>query len=248
MKTKQMRTVLLAAAVACSIGIVGCGSTGSISSLTDNDSTAALTEDTAAVEQTATAAGTVTTAGNESTENQGQAVLPEIQAQTIETEPAADNAGAAEAETATEQADDTAATDTAATDTAEPQAEAANSENAAQDDEAAALPAASADAAGAEEDNEPVYENDEDAEAVAAADAIDVAETDEGGAHGEGNTATVIADDVNVRSYPEVDEDDDNVLGTLSYGDVVTVLGNEEGWYKIEFEGQTGYANANFFE
>ncbi len=243
MKTKQMRTVLLAAAVACSIGIVGCGSTGSISSLTDNDSTAALTEDTAAVEQTATAAGTVTTAGNESTENQGQAVLPEIQAQTIETEPAADNAGAAEAETATEQADDTAAADTA-----EPQAEAESTEAAAQDDEAAALPAASADAAGAEEDNEPVYENDEDAEAVAAADAIDVAETDEGGAHGEGNTATVIADDVNVRSYPEVDEDDDNVLGTLSYGDVVTVLGNEEGWYKIEFEGQTGYANANFFE
>lgn len=243
MKTKQMRTVLLAAAVACSIGIVGCGSTGSISSLTDNDSTAALTEDTAAVEQTATAAGTVTTAGNESTENQGQAVLPEIQAQTIETEPAADNAGAAEAEATTEQADDTAAADTA-----EPQAEAESTEAAAQDDEAAALPAASADAAGAEEDNEPVYENDEDAEAVAAADAIDVAETDEGGAHGEGNTATVIADDVNVRSYPEVDEDDDNVLGTLSYGDVVTVLGNEEGWYKIEFEGQTGYANANFFE
>lgn len=243
MKTKQMRTVLLAAAVACSIGIVGCGSTGSISSLTDNDSTAALTEDTAAVEQTATAAGTVTTAGNESTENQGQAVLPEIQAQTIETEPAADNAGAAEAEATTEQANDTAAADTA-----EPQAEAESTEAAAQDDEAAALPAASADAAGAEEDNEPVYENDEDAEAVAAADAIDVAETDEGGAHGEGNTATVIADDVNVRSYPEVDEDDDNVLGTLSYGDVVTVLGNEEGWYKIEFEGQTGYANANFFE
>ena len=246
MKTKQMRTVLLAAAVACSIGIVGCGSTGSISSLTDNDSTAALTEDTAAVEQTATAAGTVTTAGNESTENQGQAVLPEIQAQTIETEPAADNAGAAEAEATTEQADDTAAADTA-----EPQAEAESTEAAAQDDEAAALPAATADAAGAagaEEDNEPVYENDEDAEAVAAADAIDVAETDEGGAHGEGNTATVIADDVNVRSYPEVDEDDDNVLGTLSYGDVVTVLGNEEGWYKIEFEGQTGYANANFFE
>lgn len=243
MKTKQMRTVLLAAAVACSIGIVGCGSTGSISSLTDNDSTAALTEDTAAVEQTATAAGTVTTAGNESTENQGQAVLPEIQAQTIETEPAADNAGAAEAEATTEQADDTAAADTA-----EPKAEAESTEAAAQDDEAAALPAASADAAGAEEDNEPVYENDEDAEAVAAADAIDVAETDEGGAHGEGNTATVIADDVNVRSYPEVDEDDDNVLGTLSYGDVVTVLGNEEGWYKIEFEGQTGYANANFFE
>ena len=243
MKTKQMRTVLLAAAVACSIGIVGCGSTGSISSLTDNDSTAALTEDTAAVEQTATAAGTVTTAGNESTENQGQAVLPEIQAQTIETEPAADNAGATEAEATTEQADDTAAADTA-----EPQAEAESTEAAAQDDEAAALPAASADAAGAEEDNEPVYENDEDAEAVAAADAIDVAETDEGGAHGEGNTATVIADDVNVRSYPEVDEDDDNVLGTLSYGDVVTVLGNEEGWYKIEFEGQTGYANANFFE
>lgn len=243
MKTKQMRTVLLAAAVACSIGIVGCGSTGSISSLTDNDSTAALTEDTAAVEQTATAAGTVTTAGNESTENQGQAVLPEIQAQTIETEPAADNAGAAEAEATTEQADDTAAADAA-----EPQAEAESTEAAAQDDEAAALPAASADAAGAEEDNEPVYENDEDAEAVAAADAIDVAETDEGGAHGEGNTATVIADDVNVRSYPEVDEDDDNVLGTLSYGDVVTVLGNEEGWYKIEFEGQTGYANANFFE
>ena len=171
-----------------------------------------------------------------------RSVLPEIQAQAIEAEPAAEDAGAAETTEASEEKPDDAAA------AAEPAAESENTDTENQADDAAALPAASADAAAAEEDSEPSYENDEDPEAVAAADAVDVAETDEGGAHGEGNTATVIADDVNVRSYPEVDEDDDNVLGTLSYGDVVTVLGNEDGWYKIEFEGKEGYAHANFFE
>ena len=51
-----------------------------------------------------------------------------------------------------------------------------------------------------------------------------------------------------MRSDPYVDDEDDNVIGVLTEGQEVVVLGNEDGWYKIEFEGGSGYVSAELFE
>ncbi len=62
---------------------------------------------------------------------------------------------------------------------------------------------------------------------------------------GEGNTATATAD-VNFRSSP--DTEDDNIINQISEGDSVTVISAEDGWYEVEYNGETGYVKADYFE
>jgi len=52
---------------------------------------------------------------------------------------------------------------------------------------------------------------------------------------------------VNVRSLPSTDG---SKLGSLSKGDAVTVTGycNETGWYRIDFNGKTGYASSSYLD
>ncbi len=51
---------------------------------------------------------------------------------------------------------------------------------------------------------------------------------------------------VNVRDLPSTDG---NAIGSLAKGDAVTVTGqcNETGWYRFDYNGQTGYSSNNYF-
>lgn len=51
---------------------------------------------------------------------------------------------------------------------------------------------------------------------------------------------------VNVRDQAQ--SSDSNVIGTLEEGEVVTVLSKEGNWYKIRFEGETGYVYKKYLE
>lgn len=56
-------------------------------------------------------------------------------------------------------------------------------------------------------------------------------------------TCTVNADFLNVRSGASINSER---IATIPNGKIVTVLGSENGWYKISFDGKTGYASAEF--
>lgn len=82
--------------------------------------------------------------------------------------------------------------------------------------------------------------------------AVDVTETEEETADANGYTYTAMSDaimyvkkQVNVRSIPSQDGEK---LGSLSAGTPVTVTGqcNETGWYRIAFNGGTGYVSNNY--
>lgn len=55
-------------------------------------------------------------------------------------------------------------------------------------------------------------------------------------------TATVLSD-VNIRSGPGTSYDK---MGSAKTGDTLTVIGTSNGWYKISFNGKTGYVAGNF--
>ena len=55
-------------------------------------------------------------------------------------------------------------------------------------------------------------------------------------------TATVISN-VNIRSGPGSNYDK---MGVANAGDTLTVIGTSNGWYKISYEGKTGYVAGNF--
>ncbi|MGI6006695.1 MAG: SH3 domain-containing protein [Ruminococcus sp.] len=48
---------------------------------------------------------------------------------------------------------------------------------------------------------------------------------------------------VNVRSLPGMDGD---VIGSLEYGEKVTVTGKENGWYEITYDGGKGYVYKDY--
>ncbi len=55
------------------------------------------------------------------------------------------------------------------------------------------------------------------------------------------DTGTITANNLNVRQSPN-----STVIGQLSYGQNVTVIGYENGWCKIEYAGKTGYIFGNY--
>jgi uncharacterized protein YgiM (DUF1202 family) len=56
-----------------------------------------------------------------------------------------------------------------------------------------------------------------------------------------GNTVTM-ASDANIRADASQTSD---VVGTVSAGEKVTVTGDADGWYQVEYNGVTGYVNKN---
>ncbi len=237
MKKYRIGTALILAAALTALGVTACGNANSITSLTDSDSAAEAVEPVVTEE----AAAESVVSGTVSVAEQAADTLPEIAAQTIEkpaekpaeekTEPAAQASYDDEDD---EDADAEEEEEAPAAVTAEDHEE-EPSQHVSEDDSSEAE----------EEEREEEHETPSDLDET---DQIDIEETDEGGVHGEGNTATVTAASANVRSDPYVDEDDDNVIGVLYAGDVVTVLGNEDGWYRISFEGGSGYVSASLFD
>ena len=69
--------------------------------------------------------------------------------------------------------------------------------------------------------------------------------TDNGGgeAAGGGGKVTVNDTGVNVRSGPGTDSD---TIGKAENGKEYELLGEENGWYKINFNGSTGYIRNDF--
>lgn len=58
-----------------------------------------------------------------------------------------------------------------------------------------------------------------------------------------GKTGSVIGTSVRMRSGPGTDYD---ILGSYSNGVNVNVLGSENGWYKVSYNGKTGYIKADY--
>ncbi|MBQ6376668.1 MAG: SH3 domain-containing protein [Lachnospiraceae bacterium] len=240
MKKYRYGTALVLAAALMALGVTACGNANSITSLTDSDSAAEAVEPVVTEE----AAAESVVSGTVSVAEQAADTLPEIAAQTIEkpagqpaqekTEPEAPTAGANYDEEDDEDVD-------ADEDEEETPAALSSSDH----EEETPQQTSEDDPYEEEAENEEEHETPSDLDET---DQIDIEETDEGGVHGEGNTATVTAASANVRSDPYVDEDDDNVIGVLYAGDVVTVLGNEDGWYRISFEGGSGYVSASLFD
>lgn len=56
-------------------------------------------------------------------------------------------------------------------------------------------------------------------------------------------TGAVTGNDVNVRSGPNKSSEK---LGTIGEGKIVTIVGEEKGWYEIEFDGGTGYIYSDY--
>ena len=240
---RLLRMMITAAAAAAVLCMAGCGNTSSITSLTDSDSAAETVEPVVTGNEEAES---VVSGAVEASQQTADAI-PEIAAQTIET-PAnsTGNAGTAVeagSEDAGEEEDENETEEANGSDAGESDSQTGESEDADESDDPEFEDAG--------EEPEEIPSDDDEADEFAAAEQaemIDVEETDEGGPHGEGNTAVLTVEEANVRSDPYVDDEDDNVIGVLTEGQEVVVLGNEDGWYKIEFEGGSGYVSAELFE
>jgi uncharacterized protein YgiM (DUF1202 family) len=64
-----------------------------------------------------------------------------------------------------------------------------------------------------------------------------------GGSTGATGTGTVTASALNVRSGPGTGY---ARIGTLAKGSVVTILGTQSGWYKIQYGSRTGYVSTGY--
>lgn len=82
--------------------------------------------------------------------------------------------------------------------------------------------------------------------AESAANQIDEEQTDSGAPAGEGNTATAIADRINLRQAPDMSAD--NVITQIPEGAQVTVIRADGEWWQVSYEGKTGYVKAEYFE
>lgn len=72
----------------------------------------------------------------------------------------------------------------------------------------------------------------------------DAAPADGGGTPASG-TVTVNDDSVRVRSSADTSSDT-NVIGKANSGETYPLKGEEDGWYKIDFKGQTGYIKGDY--
>ncbi len=57
--------------------------------------------------------------------------------------------------------------------------------------------------------------------------------------------AKLIGDDVRMRARPNTSSD---ILGTYSSGAIMDVIGINNGWYKVKYDGNTGYIRSDFLE
>ena len=71
----------------------------------------------------------------------------------------------------------------------------------------------------------------------------DTSGSSSGGTSTTGESGTVTGNGVRVRSGPGTGY---NVMGYMNSGNTVTILGEESGWYKITYNGQTGYISADY--
>ena len=52
---------------------------------------------------------------------------------------------------------------------------------------------------------------------------------------------------MNFRSEPDT-SDEDNIIGGIKEGETVTVLDSQDGWYEVEYNGETGWVSSKYFE
>lgn len=220
MKCNGLRSAFVVAAVTAALALSGCGSSGTISSLTDSDSTASMpvaAVDTAVQSTAASVAETVVSS------------VPEIVPQTVagtEVSPAAGSDAAAGEIVAS---DDSAVTvsltgegGTASNGTAAPAQTSADGEISLLQDSAAAVT----------ETPTPTPSPEETPAETSAE---------------EGGPGYVTGDEVNLREEPSTGSDD-NVIDTLYEGDELTILESEDGWYKVSVNGREGWVNASFIQ
>ena len=58
-------------------------------------------------------------------------------------------------------------------------------------------------------------------------------------------TGQITGDDVRMRTRPTTDSD---ILGTYQSGTGVSVIGINNGWYKVQYDGKTGYIRSDFLD
>jgi hypothetical protein len=227
---KAGKTLLIGAASATLL-LTGCGSSGTISSLTDSDQTASIAVETAV--EVATEVPADTAGGNGAVTS-----VPEIVPQTIvgtSTMSVPDLTVATETPAAGNDASSPAAvttgTDTAAEETAKKPASSEDGEIALLGDEA--------------EEEKKVADTSEDEEEAEETEAQE--EEDEESSEG-GGTAYITGDEVNVREEPTTDNGDDNVMFTVSEGDEVKILDREDNWVKISVNGEVGWVSSAYVE
>lgn len=73
----------------------------------------------------------------------------------------------------------------------------------------------------------------------------DTSSTDGGTTTPASGSITVNDDSVRVRSSADTSKAD-NVIGTANSGETYTLKGEADGWYEIDFKGQTGYIKGDF--
>ena len=59
----------------------------------------------------------------------------------------------------------------------------------------------------------------------------------------DSGTVTITGVGVRVRSGPGTSY---SQIGTVSTGDSLTVTGKTDGWYRVSYNGQTGYVSADY--
>ncbi|MCR5774163.1 MAG: SH3 domain-containing protein [Lachnospiraceae bacterium] len=68
---------------------------------------------------------------------------------------------------------------------------------------------------------------------------------DGGGAQAASGSITVNDSDVRVRSSADTNSND-NIIGKANSGETYTLTGEVDGWYQIDFKGQTGYIKGDY--
>ncbi|WP_152655139.1 SH3 domain-containing protein [Oceanobacillus sp. CFH 90083] len=100
-----------------------------------------------------------------------------------------------------------------------------------------------------ENEDEPEEEADEDTGTKDESESSEeqAEETEAGSDHSNGEDYEVTADLLNIRSGPNADS---QVVATLSTGDIVQIIGEEDEyeWVEVSYEDVTGYANAGYLE
>jgi hypothetical protein len=232
---KAGKTLLIGAASATLL-LTGCGSSGTISSLTDSDQTASIAVETAVEVATEVPADTAGGNGN-------VASVPEIVPQTIVGTPAM-SVPDLTVGTDTPAADSVVSTPATVTDTA-PAAEGTGETAPAPVDEEISLlgdETATEEVAEASE-TEVETEEPEETEETEEGETEEEEESSE-----EGGTAYITGDEVNVREEPTTDNGDDNVMFTLLEGDEVKILDREDNWVKISVDGEVGWVSSAYVE
>ena len=223
MRLNKAGMTLLIGAASATLLLTGCGSSGTISSLTDSDQTASI-----AVETAVEVATEVTIVGTAAMS------VPDL---TLATEtPAASSVVSSPA------------TVTTGTDAA-PVVEGNSEKPAASADEEISLLGDEAEEKKKNADtseNETEIEEPEDTE-ESEEDMQEEEEEDEESSE-EGGTGYITGDEVNVREEPTTDNGDDNVMFTLLEGDKVTILDSEDNWVKISVDGKVGWVSSAYVE